>query len=148
MVQPHSKTSIRGWTGLPAFIQCAISASFVSKASSVFWLESVSATLAWLDFSSNSHFSANALCLACWDICLKFTSCTTNPPSEGAGVAFHLAPNPAVQPHLFKPAGVEAPTDAALIGYRSNQHPLCSKMKSVQSNIGSKETLKASCSKN
>lgn len=73
-----------------------------------------------------------------------WNSCTTNPPTEGAGVAFHLAPTPAVQPHLFKPAGIEAPTDAALTGYRSYQHPLCSNMKSIQCNIGSKEALMAS----
>lgn len=65
-----------------------------------------------------------------------WNSCNTNPRPGGAGVVFQLAPAPAVQPGLFKPAGTEAPTDAALIGYQTLQ--------SVQRTIGAKEALAAS----
>lgn len=73
-----------------------------------------------LDFSS-LDLSSDPLLSAAKFLCFLME----NPQPGGAGVAFQLARAPAVQPGLFKPAGTEAPTDAALTSYQS-YHQVCS----------------------
>lgn len=104
--------------------ECAISVSLANKAADV--LQSESATQLWPGLQLNRlqlqpTIFCSVVCVArrCWN------RCNTHPQPGGAGVAFRLAPAPAVQPGLFKPAGTEAPTDAALIGYQSD-HPVSS----------------------